>query len=171
MELHSYTKRPLWQRLLCYVIIGGILYAGLYGLLRAARKQYATPQPIVEHPVSYAPVSPDLIGDSKQFALTMQNNSGQFGHAKFESWKDSVIVTISLSGAVPQNVAQPAHIYSGNCLHTGSVQYKLSPVVNGESITKLRVAFDAILKKFPLVIDVVKSSSESGMQTSCGGIE
>lgn len=171
MESTTYTKRPFWQRLLCYLVIGGLLYAGLYAIVRSTWNKEMPLKNTELNPMSRAPVAPDLIGDSRQFVLAMQNNSGQSGRAKIESWKDSVIVSISLTGYTPNNIPQPAHLYSGDCLHKGSLQYTLSPVVNGESVTRLRVSLDSVLKKAPLVIDVVKSSTESGNQTSCGRIQ
>lgn len=50
----NYSKRPFWQWVIIYLIIGGVVYAGIYYFFLAKNRRYSYNQPV--NPVQPTPV-------------------------------------------------------------------------------------------------------------------
>jgi hypothetical protein len=56
----SYGKRPLWQWIIIYIVIGGILYTGVYYLVLRRGSVYGSNQP------SYSQMAPNSTSQQQQ---------------------------------------------------------------------------------------------------------
>ena len=101
--------------------------------------------------------------------LTEENDSGESGRARLVEENGQVTVTISMDGA-PEDVSQPAHIHLGSCPEVGGIQYPLTNILNGESITTINVTLDQLKSELPLAINIHKSVDEASVYVSCGNI-
>ncbi len=140
----EYGKRPLWQWILIYLIVGGLLYGALYSFFK--------PSP--------APGAVTVV-------LDPQNASGESGTATLKEVDGKVAVNLNLTGFV-DGVSQPAHIHVGACPGVGAVKYPLSNVTNGQSLSYLDVSMDQLKSELPLAINVHKSAAEAKVYTACG---
>ncbi|MDP3881218.1 MAG: hypothetical protein Q8Q32_03515 [bacterium] len=101
--------------------------------------------------------------------LHEQNNSGQSGMATIEDVDGRARVTVKVT-AGPNGIAQPAHIHIGSCADIGSVEYPLSNVLEGQSVTTLDVSTNEIMSSLPLALNVHKSAAESDIYVACGDL-
>jgi hypothetical protein len=148
-------------------------------LLAGCSRQTVTPDTTPEPDSSMMQDAPDTTLDDPNMmtenesiviSLAEQSSSGQTGTASLEEVDGKVIVSLTMVGT-PSTVAQPAHIHVGSCPTPGAVQYPLTDVVDGSSITTLDVTLDEIRGQLPLAINVHKSSAEANVYTSCGDIQ
>lgn len=163
---HRYGKRPLWQWVVIYLVIGAIAYGAIYYLFLAKKGgQYSTQPTTAISPTTSQAVK----SDEMTVPLAMENKSGESGTATLKEVNGQVNVTIELSG-YPANVAQPAHIHAGSCPGVGAVKYPLTSVVNGKSTTLLQVTLAELKTQLPLAINVHKSAKEVTNYTACGAL-
>lgn len=161
----GYNKRPLWQWIVIYVILGAIVYAGVYyfflnknnGYKNKSSMEYSTPS-----------LSAAM---NKETAVILKpvNDSNEAGTAVFTEENGQTKVTINLTGYT-KDIEQPAHIHIGDCPGVGAVKYPLTSILNGESITTIAVALEQLKKELPLAINVHKSANEVSVYTSCGPV-
>lgn len=163
----SYGKRPLWQWVLIYLVIGGIAYWLIYTFIYAKNATYNSGYQAP--PLESGSPSTGTMGDSARIALTEENNSGESGNAVLKEENGKVTVTVSLTG-YPDSTPQPAHIHVGACPGVGAVKYPLTSVVNGSSVTTLDVSMDTLKTSLPLAINIHKSAAESKVYTACGAV-
>ncbi len=132
----GYSKRPLWQWLVIYVILGAIIYGGIYYFF-LGNKGYNYNKSSSNY--SYPSQSPTSAMMSEiKVVLKPVNNSDEAGSAILKEENGQVKVTVSLTGYTA-DVVQPAHIHLGDCPGVGAVKYPLTSVVNGASETLLSV--------------------------------
>ncbi len=163
----TYTKRPTWQWIVIYLVIGAILY-GLFYYFFLAKKNtnpYKTPTPTYTSPTP-APSEAMMKGEMK-VTLSEVNQSGQSGTATLKEENGKTTVTVELVGFV-KDVAQPAHIHIGSCPGVGAVKYPLTNVVNGKSSTTISPTLKDLKAQLPLAINVHKSAAEISSYTACG---
>ncbi|MEK7103628.1 MAG: hypothetical protein AAB870_04745 [Patescibacteria group bacterium] len=102
--------------------------------------------------------------------LAAQNDSGESGTATLTDVNGQVQVDINVVGE-PDGANQPAHIHSGACPTPGDVQYPLTPVVNGTSRTMIGISMESLFKRFPLAINIHKSTADMKAYIACGDIK
>ncbi len=164
----GYNKRPLWQWLVIYIILGAVIYGVIYyfflnknnGYNNKSSMNYTSPSP------SQAAPSSAMMSEIKVI-LKPVNDSSQAGTAILKEENGQTKVTINLTGYT-KDVEQPAHIHLGVCPGVGAVKYPLTSVVNGASTTVLSVTLDQLKKELPLAINVHKSKTEIANYTACG---
>lgn len=166
----GYNKRPLWQWLIIYVILGVIVYGVIYYFFlnknngynsSKSSMQYSSPSP------SQAAPSTAMMSSESTVTLKPVNSSNEAGTATLTEENGQVKVTIKLTGYT-KDVAQPAHIHMGACPGVGTVKYPLTSITNGASVTTLSVTLDQLKKELPLAINVHKSATEISVYTACG---
>lgn len=163
----EYEKKPLWQWLLIYLLVGGLAYGAIYFFWMKPKGDYS----------GVAPTYIDESGDTSMVASEMSvtlspiNESGETGTATLSEVEGKVTVTVAMSGYPDDGVPQPAHIHVGECPEVGEVAYPLTPLENGESITELDVTLDQIKGELPLAINVHKSADEADVYTACGPLQ
>lgn len=163
----GYSKKPLWQWLIIYVILGAIIYGGIYYFfLGKSSYNYNKSSNNYSYP-SQAPSPSAMVAKENTFVLKPVNSSGEGGTAILKEENGQVKVTISLINYT-KDVEQPAHIHLGACPGVGAVKYPLTSVVNGTSTTVLSVTLDQLKKELPLAINVHKSKTEVSTYTACG---
>ena len=167
----GYNKRPLWQWVALYAVIGLIVYGAIYYLFLSknnnyskSAQQYSSPSP------SQTNLSP-AVATNKEITLVLKpvGNSVQSGEVTLieESGQTKVIVGLT---DFTKDIEQPVHIHVGKCPGVGSVKYPLTSVVNGTSETLLSVTLDQLKKELPLAINLHKSKTEVSTYTACGHI-
>lgn len=156
----GYGKRPLWQWIVLYVVIGLAIYGIIYYFLIAG-KGNTTPAP-TETPTVQPVQSLEMT-----VKLNEENNSGESGTATLKEENGKTAVTVSLTGFTG-NIPQPAHIHAGVCPGVGAVKYPLANIVNGSSVTILDATLTDIKQNLPLAINVHKSAQEITNYTACG---
>lgn len=107
-------------------------------------------------------------GDAVEVTLNAQNNSGQKGKAVLRASGDNTVVTISVTPS-PSGASQPAHIHAGTC-PPGKVDFPLTSVVNGQSVTTVKAKLADILSE-TRAINIHKSGKEASVYTSCGALK
>ncbi len=171
---YGYGKRPLWQWVFIYLVIGAIVYGAIYYLFLAKKGgynynkpsgQYSTQPTTAINPTT----SQAMMSGEMTVPLAMENKSGESGTATLKETTGQVTVTIALTG-YPADIAQPAHIHVGSCPGVGAVKYPLTSVVNGKSTTVLPVTLAALKAQLPLAINVHKSKEEITNYTACGAL-
>ena len=60
MVYNAYGKRPLWQWILLYVIVGGVVYALIYYFFFAGKGGYFQPAPLTETPETFTEPSSEV---------------------------------------------------------------------------------------------------------------
>lgn len=101
-------------------------------------------------------------------ALSAINNSGISGSATLAEENGTVVVTLTIAGAM---TPMPAHVHEGSCPGVGAVKYPLEPVVNGTSRTVLSGTTLAAMKaSLPLAINIHKSAAEANIYVACGSV-
>ena len=115
----------------------------------------------------------DVLKDSivpTSITLYEENDSGQQGTATLEDVFGKTRVTLTITNP-PADITQPAHIHMDECNSIGSVEYPLTDLLNGQSVTILDTPLDQIRSEAPLSINVHKSNDEAGIYVACGEIE
>ena len=168
----GYGKRPLWQWLAIYIVIGVVIYGAIYYLFlknnnsynyNKSSMQYSSPSP------SQAAPSSGMMSNEATVILKPVNASNEAGSAILKEENGQVKVTINLTGYT-KDIIQPAHIHLGDCPGVGTVKYPLTSIVNGASTTLLSVTLESLKKELPLAINVHKSAAEVATYTACGPI-
>lgn len=161
----GYNKRPLWQWVLIYLILGAIIYGAIYYFFLNRNNGYSN-----NSEIKYPTISPSsAVMDNKEITVVLAsvNDSQEAGTATLTEENGQTKVVISLTGYA-KDVQQPAHIHVGECPGVGAVKYPLTSIVNGASITMLSITLEALKKELPLAINVHKSTTEVSTYTSCG---
>jgi plastocyanin len=106
--------------------------------------------------------------DVLTIALGELNSSGQSGTATLVANGDStdvaVIVTPGAAG-----VAQPIHIHASSCATLGGVEYPLTAVMDGTSLTSVGVTLQS-LRDGDFAVNLHKSGAEASVYHACGDI-
>lgn len=166
-EQKGYGKRPLWQWIVVYLIIGIILYGAVYYLFLSKKGGYnSSNQPYASPTVIPSP-TPEAMMAPMSVTLDAQNNSGESGTATLKEENGQTTVTLALIGFT-KDVAQPAHIHVGSCPGVGAVKYPLTDVVNGQSVTTISATLSDLKQQLPLAVNVHKSKAAISTYTSCG---
>lgn len=162
----GYNKRPLWQWVVIYAILGAIIYGAVYYFFLSKNNGYNDSKSSTQ----YSSPSPEVMM-SKDVTVVLKpvNDSGEVGTAILSSENGVTKIVISLTGYT-KDVQQPAHIHLGECPGVGTVKYPLTSVVNGVSETLLDLTLESLKKELPLAINVHKSATEASTYTSCGPI-
>lgn len=166
-EKNGYGKRPLWQWVVIYLIIGIILYGAVYYLFLAKKGGYNSSNPSYTSPTVTPSFTPEAMMTPVSVTLDAQNNSGESGTAILKEGNGQTTVTINLTGFT-KDVLQPAHIHAGSCPGVDTVKYPLTNVVNGQSVTTISATLPELKQQLPLAINVHKSQAAIGTYTSCG---
>src|SRR5258706_2763927 len=171
----GYGKRPLWQWIAIYAVVGIIIYGAAYYFLFSKKGGYnaqTTQYPSPTHSASSGQASPS-VSQATTSAMTVllatENKSGESGTAILKEVAGKTVVTLSLIG-YPAN-AQPAHIHIGACPGVGAVKYPLTNVVNGQSVTTLHVTIAELEQELPLAINVNASAKDINNYTACGPLK
>ncbi len=130
------------------------------------------PEPTEAPAVDEAPAmsGPSGSGDAGDLVIPLGelNSSGQTGIATLTAMGDQTKVIVSIaSGAA--GVPQPIHVHSGTCDTLGGVEYPLTAVGDGSSVTVIDVALSS-LKGGANAINVHLSGDEVGTYVACGDI-
>lgn len=167
MEEKAYGKRPLWQWVLIYAVIGGALYGLVYYFALAGKgglPSYTSQPTSVPTTTQATPSSQPLEMTVK---LNEENNSGESGTATLKEENGKTTVTINLTGFT-EGIPQPAHIHTGFCPGVEAVKYPLSNIISGSSVTVLNATLADIRQNLPLAVNVHKSAQEIASYTACG---
>lgn len=160
----GYNKRPLWQWIVIYVILGAIIYGAVYYFFLNKNNGYNSSKSSTQ----YSSPSPSaMVSKEATVVLKPVNDSSEVGTAILSAENGQTKVTVALTGYT-KDVAQPAHIHIGECPGVGAVKYPLTSIVNGASVTTLSVTLDQLKKELPLAINVHKSATEISTYTACG---
>lgn len=163
----GYGKKPLWQWILIYVVIGAIIYGVGYYFL--AGKKGSNNYNTTVAPSEVPSVTSEAMSPSKMTVTLMdENNSGESGTATIEEKDGKVEVAVALTGFPTDGVPQPAHIHVGECPGVGEVKYPLTDIVNGKSVTAVPVTLDELKNQLPLAINVHQSKADISTYVSCG---
>lgn len=165
----GYNKRPLWQWLVIYVILGAIIYGAIYYFFQVKSSyNYNKSSQQYNYPSPSQPASPSgAMSNEITLILKPVNASNEAGTAILKEENGQTKVTINLTGFA-KDIEQPAHIHMGVCPGVGGVKYPLSLIVNGTSVTTLPVTLAQLKKELPLAINVHKSKTEISTYTACG---
>jgi len=116
-------------------------------------------------------------GGHRIFAMTAENGSGESGAVILTPLGDTARVEIALANA-PEGAIQKAHVHAGACFEVGQVVYPLNDVVEGSSVTVLKVPIATLLAGgFAInvhVVGVVKGdprATNSKYYTSCANLK
>lgn len=167
---YGYAKRPIWQWVLLYLLIGVVVYGLIYYFVLAKKGGYNYNSSVPSYTTqTTVPTSTPAVPTLKETTvnLSQENNSTESGTAVLIEENGKTTVTLALIGYA-KDVVQPAHIHVGACPGVGSVKYPLTDVVNGTSVTVLPVTLDQLKQSLPLAVNVHKSTKEIGVYTSCG---
>jgi len=169
---YGYGKKPLWQWVLIYLVVGGIIYALIYYFYLSKKGGYnynynqsATVYP--SQPAATSAPTETVMTKEMTVVLDAENNSGESGTATLKEENGKVTATVNLTG-YQKGVMQPAHLHVGSCPGVGEVKYPLNSVVNGTSATILPVTLEQLKKDLPLALNVHKSKTEISVYTACG---
>jgi len=163
----GYNKRPLWQWLVIYVIIGAIIYGAIYYFFLSKNNGYNNKSSDNSYSSQNPSPSSAMMNEIKTVLKPV--NSNEAGTAILTEEIGQTKVEINLTGFT-KDIVQPAHIHLGDCPGVGSVKYPLTSITNGESTTTLPVTLDQLKKELPLAINIHKSASEVSVYTACGPI-
>lgn len=166
----GYNKRPLWQWLAIYVILGAIIYGAIYYFFLSKNNNYNKSSQYTSPSPSQTPSTPVMMSKETTVVLESVNSSDEKGTAVLVGENGKTKVTINLTGYT-KDVEQPAHIHIGACPGVGAVKYPLTSVINGTSVTVLAVTLDQLKKELPLAINVHKSKTEVSSYTACGPVD
>lgn len=161
----GYNKRPLWQWIVIYLILGVIIYGAIYYFFLKNNSNYNYDKSSTQ----YSSPTPQAMSKEVTVVLKPVNDSGEVGTAILSEEFGVTKITISLTGYT-KDIEQPAHIHVGVCPGVGAVKYPLTSVVNGVSETLLDLTLESLNKELPLAINVHKSATEASTYTSCGPI-
>ena len=122
-----YNKRPLWQWIAIYLILGAIIYGAVYYLFLNKNSGYDYSKSSTQYS-SPSPSQAATISRETTVTLKPINDSNEAGTAVLTEENGQTRVEISLIGYT-KDVVQPAHIHIGNCPGVGVVKYPLTSVV------------------------------------------
>lgn len=159
----GYNKRPFWQWIVIYLILGVIIYGAIYYFFLKNNNSYNYDKSSTQ----YSSPTPEATSKKVTVVLKSVNDSGEVGTAIFSEENGVTKITVSLTGYA-KDIEQPAHMHIGECPGVGTVRYPLTPVINGTSETLLDVTLESLKKELPLAINVHKSSTEASTYTACG---
>lgn len=97
------------------------------------------------------------------------NGSNQGGSAEITEENGKTTVTVMVTDE-PAGATEPAHIHAGACPNPGDVVWSLNAIVDGKSVTTLDVPLADMIAKFPIAINVHKSSTDIATYQSCGNL-
>ena len=163
----GYNKRPLWQWIVIYVILGAIIYGAVYYLFLNKNNGYNDSKSSRNYLSPSQSPSPSSATINEIKAILKPVSSDEAGTAILKEENGQVRVTINLLGYT-KDVVQPVHIHVGDCPGVGAVKYPLTSVVNGASTTLLSVTLESLKKEMPLAINIHKSATEVSTYTACG---
>lgn len=166
--VEEYSNQPAWQKWLAYLVVGGLVYGGVYYYWLKPKGAYTTTPP-AENVMT--PSTAPVVGKEMTVVMGEENASGESGTAKLVEEGGKVTVMVKLSGYPTDSAPQPAHIHVGACPGVGAVKYPLTSLVNGVSTTTLDVTLDALKAELPLAINVHKSAADVKVYTACGALE
>ena len=120
----------------------------------------------------------DIVGTGNESFTAIMNpvaNSGVTGTATIEEESAKLVVSIALTGALPEIGNHPAHVHMGTCTAPGNVKFALTDVVDGISRTEvtgmtLQDITDGIANG-GLSVNVHMSADDLGNYLACGNIE
>lgn len=166
----GYNKRPLWQWIVIYVILGAIIYGAIYYFF-LGKSGYNYNKSSQQYNSSPSQVAPSLRVTNNEVTVILKpiKDSNEAGTAILKEENGQVKVTINLTGYT-KDVEQPVHIHIGECPGVGAVKYPLTSIVNGASTTILSVTLESLKKELPLAINVHRSATEVSVYTSCGSV-
>src|SRR3989344_3334426 len=157
----TYGKRPLWQWVLIYLVVGGFIYWLVWYFVLAKNGGYNS---------MYSAPTSDAMKKEVTVDLGEENDSGESGTAILEEKEGKATVTNNLPGYPTDGTAQPAHLHVGACPGVGAVKFALTSIVNGTSVTTLDVTLAQLTSELPLALNVHKSAAEAKVYTACGGL-
>lgn len=103
--------------------------------------------------------------------LMMQNNSGLKGYAMIaDNASGTAVVHIKMMMNLGTST-YPAHIHAGACPTPGAVVYPLTAITSGVSETILSTSTKALIRSFPLAINVHKSPTDMATYVACGDLK
>lgn len=163
----SYSKRNYFspKNIIIYIVVAIVVYGAAYSLFLNKNSGYKAP-------ANTSTTTETQVGNDNttmSVALEAQNDSGQPGTVTLTEVDGKTTVSLSLDA--PSSVPQPAHIHAGACPTPGEVVYPLTNVVDGSSETVLDVDLATIKSQLPLVVNVHKSETESGVYVACGDLQ
>ena len=123
--------------------------------------------------VSSGQDSPAPPTESMETTITLNeySESGQSGVATLIERNGMMEVTLELSGYETE-VAQPAHIHSGNCPRIGPVIFELNDVVANQSTTVLETTLNELMSgNDTLNLNVHESYDNFSTYTACGDMK
>ena len=130
------------------------------------------PAPTAAPAVDEVPVmaGPSGSGDGGDLVIPLGelNGSGQMGIATLSAMDGQTRVIVSIASGT-SGVPQPIHVHSGACDALGGVEYPLTAVVDGASVTVIDAALTS-LKGGANAINVHLSGDEIGTYVACGDI-
>ncbi len=167
----GYGKRPLWQWVAIYVVLGLIVYGLIYYFVFGKKGGYNAQTAQYPSPTEVMKVTPSITSSPSSemtVVLAEENKSGESGTATLKEVEGKTVVTLTLTGyANPQ----PAHIHIGACPGVGAVKYPLTNVINGQSVTTLNVTLAELRQALPLAINVHQSATKITDYTACGALK
>lgn len=161
----AYSKRPMWQWVLLYLLVGGLIYWLIYYFVFSKNRNGYR----MGSDYNYS-ATPEEMRSKVTITLSELNGSGESGTAILEEVDGKVTVTVNLTGFPADGVSQPAHLHVGECPGVGAVKYPITSLVNGTSVTMLDVTLAQLKSELPLALNVHKSAAEAKVYTACGGL-
>lgn len=142
-----------------------ILASAWYWFMRPNR------EPVLDNMMEEDAMMQEAAVEGATVNLFEQNDLGQTGTAVLrENESGQLMVELSMTGG-SFSAPQPAHIHLGSCQEPGAVEYPLTNVVDGESVTTLDVSWsELVAADTPMAINVHKSAAEASVYTSCGDL-
>lgn len=109
---NGYGKRPLWQWVIIYLVIGGIIYAGIYYFFLAKKGGYNQPSSQTQPTIQQA--SPALATESpaaQQSENTVTLTSNGFSPSKLTIKAGQIVTWVNKSGeaAIINSDPHPTH--------------------------------------------------------------
>lgn len=115
----GYGKRPLWQWVVIYIVIGGIIYAGVYYFFLAKKGGYNYNQPGQPQTQSTtnqqtSPTTTQTPETTQQAQITITYSSTGFSPSTVTVKSGGKITWVNKSGKQVQIGANPHPIHTGN---------------------------------------------------------
>ena len=127
-----------------------------------------TKAPAVDETSAMSGASGSGDGGDLVIPLGELNSSGQTGIATLTAMGDQTEIVISIASSAA-GVLQPIHVHGGTCDTLGGVEYPLTNVVDGSSVTVIDAALSS-LEGGGNAINVHLSGAEAGTYVACGDI-
>lgn len=157
------------KKLVLFLVLPLLILVGVGGFLLFKQGGLTSPTDQAMQEGQNTPANEDLATvASLGVPLLEQNGSTQMGGVGLVENEGKVTVTIDVTDI--GDTDQPAHIHLGSCPTPGEVQYSLTPVKNGKSVTVLEITMKDILTELPMAVNIHKSAQESSVYTACGDI-